>query len=166
MSTTTTEMHARRERSAVVEASEHRALLVDRHAPAGTPSARRPYRTPVRRSWFMRTHEYRAYALREFSSVVVGFFVFDLVVGLVSMNRGLERWEWWVSIQTRPMNLGFAVLAVAMSLVHATTWFQATPKIIKIRRGPRYVADGWVVAQHYVLLAAFGAVLYFWLGGL
>ncbi|QTE30823.1 hypothetical protein [Pengzhenrongella sicca] len=135
-------------------------------AEGGTASARRPYRAPMRRTWFLRSREYRAYALREASSVVVGFFVFDLVVGLVSMNRGLESWQWWVEMQTRPINLVLTALTIVMSLVHASTWFQATPKIIKIRRGPRYVADGWVVAQHYVLLVAFGAVVYFWLGGL
>ena len=117
---------------------QHNALFAELHAPVGRPSARVPYKAPMSRWWFLRTREYRLYALREFSSVVVGFFVVDLVTAL----------------------------AVAMSLVHATTWFEATPKIIKIRRGPRYVADGWVVALHYVLLVAFAALMYFWLGGL
>ncbi|MGJ7441056.1 hypothetical protein [Aquipuribacter sp. MA13-6] len=129
-------------------------------------SARRPYRAPTDRWWFLRTREYRLYALREFSSVIVGLFVFDLVVGLVSINRGLEAWRWWVDLQTHPFNLVLTVIALVMSLVHATTWFQATPKIIKIRRGRRYVADGWVVAQHYLLLAVFAVIVYVWLGGL
>lgn len=157
---------ARPRPQAATGTGDHGALSADRHPAPGPASSRRPYKAPMSRTWFLKTKEYRAYALREASSVVVGFFVFDLVVGLVSMNRGLESWEWWVSMQTRPMNLVLTVLAVAMSFVHATTWFQATPKIIKIRRGPRYVADGWVVAQHYVLLVIFGAVMYFWLGGL
>lgn len=134
--------------------------------PSGPESARRPYRATQSRTWFLQTREYRAYALREFSSVVVGFFVFDLMVGLVSLHRGLASWEWWVSMQTRPVNLVLTALAIVMSLVHATTWFQATPKIIRIRRGPRYVADVWVVTQHYVLLVLFGVIAYFWLGGL
>lgn len=127
---------------------------------------RRPYRPTTKRTWFLANREYRAYALREVSSVVVGFFVFNLVVGLVCLHRGLESWQWWVSLQTNPLNLTLTVLAVVMSLVHATTWFQATPKIIRIQRGTRYVADFWVVAQHYLLLAVFAAVVYFWLGGL
>jgi fumarate reductase subunit C len=133
---------------------------------AAPVSARRPYRAPTSRTWFLRTREYRAYALREASSVVVGLFVFDLAVGLVCLHRGLDAWQWWVAMQTRPVNLILTALTVVMSLVHATTWFQATPKIIRIRRGRRYVADGWVVAQHYVLLLAFAAIVYVWLGGL
>ena len=45
--------------------------------------------------WFLRTREYRAYAVREFSSVVVGFFALDLMVGLVSIQRGQAGWDWW-----------------------------------------------------------------------
>ncbi len=95
---------------------------------------------------------------------MVGFFVLDLVVGVVALHRGPESWQWWVSMQTRPVNLVLTALAVVMALVHAATWFQATPTIIRIRRGRRYVASGWVVAQHYLLLAAFGVAVVLWLG--
>ncbi len=133
----------------------------------GAPAAghRRPYRAPVRRTWFLRSREYRAYALRELSSVVVGLFVLDLAVGLVALHRGRDAWAWWVDLQTRPLNLVLTVLALVMAVVHATTWFQATPKIIRVRRGRRYVADRWVVLQHYVLLALFALVVVLWLGG-
>lgn len=135
-------------------------------APATRPtSARRPYRAPVRRTWFLASREYRAYAVRELSSVVVGLFVLDLAVGLVALHRGRDAWTWWVDLQTRPLNLALTVVALVMAVVHATTWFQATPKIIRVRRGRRYVADRWVVLQHYVLLALFGLVVVLWLGG-
>ncbi|WP_043498335.1 hypothetical protein [Georgenia sp. SUBG003] len=129
-------------------------------------TARRPYRKPVPRTWFLANREYRAYALREFSSVVVGFLVLDLMVGLVALHRGPDAWAWWVELQTNPVNLALAVVGLAMAVVHATTWFQATPKIIRVRRGRRYVADRWVVFQHYVLLALFALVVVLWLGGL
>lgn len=127
---------------------------------------RRPYRTEVRRTWFLARPAYRAYALREFSSVIVGLFVFDLMVGLVALNRGADAWAWWVDLQTNPFNVMLTAVAFAMSLVHASTWFKATPKIIKIRRGTHYVSDRWVVAQHYLLLVTFAVVVYLWLGGI
>lgn len=129
-------------------------------------SHRRPYRPQMKRTWFLARPAYRAYALREFSSVVVGLFVFDLVIGLVCVNRGPDSWQWWVDLQTNPLNLVLTTLALLMSFVHATTWFKATPKIIRLRRGTHYVADGWVIGQHYLLLVAFGVIVYLWLGGL
>lgn len=129
-----------------------------------TTSNRRPYRRPVRRTWFLATHEYRVYALRELSSVVVGLFVLNLLVGLVSVHRGVDAWRWWVELQRHPAVVVMTVVALLMAVVHATTWFQATPTIIKVRRGRRYVADVWVVLQHYVLLALFALVVVLWIG--
>jgi len=128
-------------------------------------SARRPHRPTPRRTWFLASREYRAYALREASSVVVALFVLDLAVGLVALHRGPDAWQWWVDLQTRPANLVATALAVVMSLVHAATWFRATPAIIRVRRGRRYVPSAWVVAQHYVLLAAFAVLVLLWLAG-
>ena len=163
MSASTVDDRAAEARAAGTEGRPEMVVVRDGAAPV---SARRPYRAPTPRTWFLRTREYRAYALREASSVVVGLFVFDLAVGLVCLHRGPDAWQWWVTVQTRPVNLVLSVLAVVMSLVHATTWFRATPKIIRIRRGRHYVADRWVVVQHYVLLLAFAAIVYVWLGGL
>jgi fumarate reductase subunit C len=55
-------------------------------------------------------------------------------------------------------------VALVMAVVHATTWFQATPAIIRVRRGRRHLHRGWVVLAHYVLLAAFAVVVVLWLG--
>lgn len=129
-----------------------------------TTGHRQPYRRPVARTWFLATHELRVYALREFSSVVVGLFVLNLLIGLVSVHRGVDAWRWWVELQRHPVVVAMTVVALLMAVVHATTWFQATPKIIKVRRGRRYVADVWVVLQHYVLLALFALVVVLWIG--
>jgi fumarate reductase subunit C len=127
-------------------------------------SARRPHRAPVSRTWFLTTREYRAYALRETSSVVVGLFVLDLVVGLVSAHRGVDAFTRWVELQASPPVVALAVVALVMAVVHAVTWFQATPAIIRVRRGRRHLHRAWVVLAHYVLLAAFAVVVVLWLG--
>ena len=127
-------------------------------------TARRPYRPPVRRTWFLATGGYRAYALREASSVVVGLFVLNLVIGLVSAHRGVDAFTRWVELQRSPAVVVLTVGALLMAVVHATTWFRATPAIIRVRRGRRHLHRGWVVLAHYVLLAAFAVVVVLWLG--
>lgn len=144
--------------------ADHRRTLTTGRGENGTPGHRQPYRRPVPRTWFLKTREYRAYALRELSSVAVGLFVLNLLVGLVSFHRGLDAWTWWVELQRHPVLVAMSVGALLMAVVHATTWFQATPTIIKVRRGRRYVADVWVVLQHYVLLALFALVVVLWIG--
>lgn len=134
-------------------------------AGAGAVSHRNAYVPPMGRWWFLKDAEYRAYALREFSAFVVGLFVFDLMVGMVAINRGPEAWQWWVELQRNPANLVLTAFALAAAAIHTVSWFQLTPAIIRFQRGTRYVADGWVVAQHVVLLVIFAVVLVAWLGG-
>nr|WP_195969251.1 hypothetical protein [Cellulomonas hominis] len=131
--------------------------------PRGRP-ARRPHRPPVRRAWFLATGEYRAYALREASSVVVGLFVLNLVTGLVAAHRGVDAFTRWVGLQRSPAVVVLTVVALVMAVVHATTWFRATPAVIRVRRGRRHLHPRWVVLVHYLLLAAFAVVVVLWLG--
>lgn len=130
---------------------------------AGT-SVRRPYVRPVSRTWYLRRPEYRAYMLREASSVFVGLFVFNLMVGVVAANRGPAAWASWVDLQKHPLNLALTVVALVMSVIHTGTWFQATPKVLRIQHGQTFVGDRWIVVQHVVFLAIFGTIVGLWLG--
>ena len=131
----------------------------------GTLSQRNPYRPPMRRTWFLATAEYRAYALREFAAVVVGLFVLNLMLGMVAIATGAERWEWWVDLQRHPVVLVLNVLAFAAAVIHTVSWDQLTPSIIKVQRGTRFLADGWIIAQQALLLVAFAVLMVLWLTG-
>ena len=61
-------------------------------------------------------------------------------------------------------------MALAFSIVHATTWFVLTPKVVRVRRGRRYLADDWLVGMKCLLLVPFDAlagrlVMRQWQGG-
>lgn len=129
-----------------------------------TDSVRRPYVRPISRAWFLKRPAYRAYMLREASSVFVGLFVFNLMVGVVAANRGPASWATWVDLQTHPLNLVLTVSALVMSVVHTATWFQATPKVLRIQHGQSFVGDRWIIVQHVVLLVFFAALVALWLG--
>ena len=150
-------------------AADKVARRTHEHSGAGTAaptvSNRNAYRAPMGRTWFMASHEYRSYALREFSAFVVGLFVFDLMVGMVAIAMGPEQWDWWVRMQRNPLNLLLTVLALIAAGIHTVSWFQLTPAIIKVQRGTKYLADKWVILQHVVLLAIFAAIMVAWLGG-
>lgn len=128
-------------------------------------SVRRPYVAPMPRTWWLRNREYRAYAIREFSSVVVGLWVFDLLVGLLAINMGPESWAWWVQWQAYPVSVVLTLVALAFSIVHATTWFALTPKVIRVRKGRKFLADSWMVGLNYLGLIVFAALMAWWLGG-
>lgn len=126
-------------------------------------SARRPYRKPVPRTWFLRTGEYRVYALREISSIVVALAVVDLLAGIIALQHGREAFAWWAGLHAHPVGLILTAVALTLSLVQTVTWFQAMPKFIRIRRGRRYVAGRWVVVAEYALLVVMTAAAVLWL---
>lgn len=154
----------RREGPAIPQVSDSGALKVLDERGAGQPAShRRPYFRPLPRLWFLRSPEFRAYALREVSSFIVGLFVLDLVVGLVALHRGPEAWEWWLRLQVHPLNVVLIVFALTMTVVHAVTWFAAAPKIVKVRIRRSFLGDGWIIAAQYLALVAVAAALVLWL---
>ena len=131
----------------------------------GTVSQRNPYHPPMRRTWFLATAEYRAYAVREFAAVVVGLFVLNLMLGMVAIATSADRWQWWVDLQRNPVVFVLNVLALVAAVIHTVSWDQLTPSIIKVQRGTKFLADGWIIAQQALLLVVFAAVMVVWLTG-
>lgn len=131
----------------------------------GTVSQRNPYRPVMKPTWFMATKEYRDYILREGAAVIVGLYVLDLMIGLVAINMGPDAWSSWVELQRNPFVMVLNVLALAAAILHTVSWDQLTPSIIKVQRGTRFLADGWIVAQQVLLLVIFATVMVLWLGG-
>lgn len=142
-------------------------IAVRRSADGGPPALthRNAYRPPMKRTWFLATPEYRAYILREGAAVVVGLYVLDLMMGLVALNLGPDQWDSWVGLQRNPFVIALNVLALAAAALHTVSWDQLTPSIIKVQRGTRFLADGWIIAQQVLLLVLFAAFMVAWLGG-
>lgn len=128
-------------------------------------SHRNAYHPPMPRGWFLATREYRAYAVREFVAVIVGLFVLNLMLGLVVLASGPQGWEWWVALQRNPAVMVLNALALVAAVIHTVSWDQLTPSIIKVQRGTRFLADGWIIGQQALLLVAFALVVALWLSG-
>ena len=128
-------------------------------------SQRHAYVPPIKRTWFMRTKEYRAYMLRESAAVLMGLFTLNLMLGLVLINVGPESWDWWVGLQRNPLVLVLNVLALVAAVIQTVTWDQLVPSIIKVQRGTKFLADGWIIGAGVLLLVIFTALLVAWVGG-
>lgn len=131
----------------------------------GTLTQRNAYHPPMPRTWFLRRGNYRAYALREFVAVIVGLFVLNLMLGLVMINVDADGWEWWLDLQRNPAIIVLNSLALIAAVIHTVSWDQLTPSIIKVQRGTRFLADGWIILQQVLLLAIFAVFVVLWVGG-
>ena len=134
-------------------------------AASSTLSRRDPYLKPMKRSWFLHRRNYRAYALREASAVVMGLFVFNLLLGLIMVNAGAAAWEWWYDLQRNPAIVVINAVALIATVIHTVSWNQLTPSIIKVQRGTKFLPDAWITTLQVILLAIFATFLVLWVGG-
>ena len=90
--------------------------------------SRRPYVRPMPATWFMSKPAYKFYALRELSCVFSLFYSLNLFVGLWQL-RNAEAWSGWLDFQTHPAMIVFALVTLAMTMLHAVTFIDMAPRV-------------------------------------
>ena len=92
--------------------------------------SRRPYVRPMKRTWFMDHPYYRNYMVREASCVVDGLYCLNLFYGLVQLTRGEAAWNSWLALQANPLMILFTVVTLGLTVYHAVTYFDMTPRVL------------------------------------
>lgn len=120
--------------------------------------SRRPYVRPMKRTWFMDHPYYRNYMVREASCVFDALYAVNLFVGLLQLTKSEEAWSGWLAFQANPIMILFTVVTLGMTLYHAVTYFDMTPRVLpqKIRK---MVADNVVNKLMYAGLAAVSVII-------
>jgi len=114
--------------------------------------SRKPYvRTVPPTTWYLRQGRYIRYMLRETSSILIGLYMAGLAMGLMRLAQGQEAWDSYIDGLSSPVALVFHVLALAFATYHATTWFNVTPKAMRIKRGGEYLPGSLIVRGHYAI---------------
>ncbi|AMO57840.1 hypothetical protein [Endozoicomonas montiporae] len=120
--------------------------------------SRRPYVRPMKRTWFMDHPYYRNYMVREASCVFDALYAVNLFWGILQLGKSEEAWSSWLSFQANPLMILFTVVTLGMTLYHAVTYFDMTPRVLPqfIRKK---VADNVVNKLMYAGLAGISAVI-------
>ncbi|TGX48914.1 hypothetical protein DIT72_12915 [Marinobacter orientalis] len=105
-----------------------------------------PYHRPRDPFWYMRRSVYRRYMVREATSVFIGLWMLNLILGILQLSRGEAAWTAWLTWQQHPLMLTFSGLTLIMAMVHTTTWFAIAPKAM-----PKFIAGKAVVHQQVVI---------------
>ena len=121
--------------------------------------SRRPYVRPMKRTWFMDNPYYRNYMVRESSCVFDGLYAVNLFWGLIQLTKGAEAWQSWLAFQAHPLMILFTVVTLGMTIYHAVTYFDMTPRVLpqQIRK---MVADNVVNKLMYVGLVVVSLVIF------
>lgn len=107
------------------------------------------YRPELSRTWWLKNPAFRAYMLRELTSLPLLFFLLCLTFGIYSLGQGEEQWLHWQQTMRNPLVIAVNLLALAASLFHAWTFFQLFPRVMPIRLGRTTVPASAIVAGQW-----------------
>ena len=120
--------------------------------------SRRPYIRPMPANWFMEKPAYKFYMLREASCVFNLVYSLNLFAGLVQLVRGADAWNGWLAVQSNAAMVVFAVITLAMTLLHAVTFINMAPRVSP-QQLRKMIPDNIVRAVMFAGLAAVSAVI-------
>jgi fumarate reductase subunit C len=111
--------------------------------------------------WWWRNAYYRAYMVREASSVFVAAYALVLLFGLARLAQGRVAFDGWRESLASPWAIAFHVVALAFFACHAWTWFAVMPKTMPfVRIGGQRVTDRRIVATGAAAAVVASAALF------
>ncbi len=117
-------------------------------------------------NWFVRTHMYRLYMVRELTSVfIAGYLVFFIIL-LQRLGQGYDQYQALLGVLRHPLAIGLHVAAFLAACFHTITWFNLTPSIMPARIGEQKVPDALVaIGTGYLPWAVVSGLMAWWLLG-
>jgi fumarate reductase subunit C len=114
--------------------------------------------------WWRRSPAFRAYLLREASSVAIAVYALMLLAGLVCLLAGPEAWAGWQAVVLSWPGLACQALVLVAALIHTTSWFRLLPLTVP-RLGPRLAGPSDRAVRGLAWLSSLGLslALLFWL---
>ena len=113
--------------------------------------SRRPYVRAVSPTrWYLAQPRYLRYMSREVTCVFIGALAVLMLVALVRLAQGPDAWAAFLDALRSPGGVVLLALVLAFSVHNTTSWFNVTPKVMRVQLGEAFVPDRLIVAAHYV----------------
>lgn len=108
---------------------------------------------PMSPVWYVQRMGYIAFMLRELTSLFNALYMVFLLILLYAISQGRETYAAFLAFLEAPGMIVLHVVALAFSLLHTITWFNATGKAIAIRRGEERLPDAALAVPNYLAWA-------------
>ena len=115
-------------------------------------------RPPSPSEYFSRS-PYVIFILRELSAVANALYVVFLLVLVARAGEGPEAYADFLAFLWSTPMLAVHAIALAFTVLHTVTWFNATGKAIVVRRGEERLPDAALAIPLYATWAIVSALL-------
>jgi succinate dehydrogenase subunit C len=116
------------------------------------------YVRPISSTWWLQRPSWKRFMLRELTALFVGAYAVLLLL-MVYSARDEQSFAAFYEWLRSPLSLLFHLVALAMVLYHACTWFQLTPQAMPLWRGEDRVNAQTVINSQYVVWAVVSVVI-------
>ena len=112
-----------------------------------------PYLRPRDRFWYLRHPVYRKYMLREATSLFIGLWTLNILLGLLRLSQGENAWNQWLDWQSTWFMIAFSLFSFLMAMIHTVTWFSVAPKAMPKYLAGKKIEPRQVVSAHWILFS-------------
>jgi len=89
----------------------------------------KPYRPRMSAYWYLDRWPYFKFMVRELSCVAVAYFAVVMLLQIHAINSGADAYARFQALMRCPVMLAANVVALALILFHAVTWFALVPRV-------------------------------------
>jgi fumarate reductase subunit C len=118
------------------------------------------YNRPVSATWWMKRPSYTRFIIRELTGIVLaGYAVF--LIYLMMQAKDPARFNAMIESLKSPLNIGLHLIVLFFALFHSITFFDLTPRALRVHRGEARVPDGAIAGAHYAAWAVASIIVLF-----
>ena len=120
------------------------------------------YRKPVSNTWWLERKQYFFFVIREFTSLFVAGYCLFLLVFIEKVGDSKEAYTTLILSLKSPISMVLHLISFTFILYHAITWFNLTPKIMKLQIGEEIISEKLIVGLVYISWVILSLII-FWL---
>jgi fumarate reductase subunit C len=109
--------------------------------------------------WWLHRGPYRAFILRELSSLFVAWSVVFLLLLVHAVSRGEGDYRDFLDWAASPGFVVLNVVALFFVVFHAVTWFNLAPQAMVVHWRGRRVPGAWIAASNFLAWALVSALV-------
>ena len=120
------------------------------------------YRKPVSNTWWLERKQYFFFVIRELTSIFVAGYCLFLLFVISEISDDQEKYTLLILSLKSPISLVLHFISLPFILYHAISWFNLTPKIMKLQIGEEIITDKLIVGLVNISWGIL-ALIIFWL---
>lgn len=110
-------------------------------------------------TWWLRGRSYFLVFLRELTSIFIALYLI-LFIGLIgALYLGAPAYNEYITLLWSPPLMVVQVTTLLFALFHTVTWFNLTPKAVRVLRGESPISSLLLVAPLYIAWLGLSCVI-------